>query len=86
MLPLLFRDPARKKRGENWQAAVLGAIQSRETPLPEPITRELLERLHIPQAMHERLIRIETQEALLECPVVPDDVLLRIDEVMFELE
>ncbi len=53
-------------------------------PLPEPITVELLNRLHVPPAFHARLMRITDQDALLACPGVPDDILLKIDRYMFE--
>ena len=52
--------------------------------LPEPITQELLVRLHIPEEYHARLLLIHTQEDLLDCPGVPDEMLLQLDEVMFE--
>lgn len=54
-----------------------------ETPLPEPITVELLEALRVPPELHPRLVEIHTQEELLACPGVPDDYLLLIDEHMF---
>jgi len=53
-------------------------------PLPEPITEELLTDLTIPKACHTRLLHIQTREDLLDCPGVPDDYLLKIDEYMFE--
>jgi superfamily I DNA/RNA helicase/mRNA-degrading endonuclease RelE of RelBE toxin-antitoxin system len=52
--------------------------------LPEPITTDLLRRLHIADAYHERLLRIKDEDQLLACPGVPDDILLRLHEVMFE--
>ncbi len=52
--------------------------------LPEPITEELLTNLHIPKACHVRLLPIQTQEDLLDCPGIPEDHLLKIDEYMFE--
>ncbi len=51
--------------------------------LPEPITVELLNRLRVPQEYHVRLLPLKTQEELLACPGVTDDVLLQIDEYMF---
>lgn len=53
-------------------------------PLPEPITVQLLTLLHVPEQYHARLIPLQTEEDLLDCPGVPDDVLLTIDEVMYE--
>src|SRR6266852_9606295 len=53
-------------------------------PLPEPITIELLNKLHVPQEYHPRLLRIKTQDELLSCPGIQDDVLLEIDAYMFD--
>nr|BBH95986.1 DNA helicase [Thermogemmatispora argillosa] len=53
-------------------------------PLPEPITPELLRLLSIPPEFHARLLPIKTQEELLDCPGVPDEYLLLIDQHMFE--
>jgi len=53
------------------------------TKLPEPITAELLGPLEVPKAYWPRLTQLETQEALLACPGVPDDILLKLDEHMF---
>ena len=58
--------------------------QEERTPLPEPITHGLLDALEIPEHFHRRLTRVETQEELLECPGVPDQWLLLIDQQMFE--
>ena len=40
--------------------------------------------LNVPKECHARLLRIQTQEDLYDCPGVPDDYLLKIDEYMFE--
>jgi superfamily I DNA/RNA helicase/mRNA-degrading endonuclease RelE of RelBE toxin-antitoxin system len=53
------------------------------TPLPEPITDDLLTALGAPKAYWSRLTKVETQEALLGCPGVPDDILLKLDDHMF---
>jgi superfamily I DNA/RNA helicase/mRNA-degrading endonuclease RelE of RelBE toxin-antitoxin system len=52
--------------------------------LPEPITTELLTNLRIPKQCHARLMPIQTQEDLLDCPGMLDDYLLKINEYMFE--
>lgn len=52
--------------------------------LPEPITPDLLRKLHVPSVYHERLLRISNQDDLLACPGIKDDVLLEIDAYMFE--
>ncbi len=51
--------------------------------LPEPITPELLIRLKIPQEYHAQLLRISTEEALLDCPNVPQDLLARLVDALF---
>ncbi|WP_420632895.1 UvrD-helicase domain-containing protein [Candidatus Palauibacter sp.] len=54
------------------------------TPLPEPVTEALLNTLHVPAQYHARLTEVDSQEALLGCPGVPDHHLLAIDGHMFE--
>ena len=54
------------------------------TPLPEPITVELLDALEVPHAFRARLIAIADRDALLAAPGVPADHLLAIDSHMFE--
>jgi superfamily I DNA/RNA helicase/mRNA-degrading endonuclease RelE of RelBE toxin-antitoxin system len=56
-----------------------------DKPLPEPITSELLNRLRVPTECHPRLLPLKTQNQLLGCPGIPDEILLRIDQYMFEL-
>lgn len=53
-----------------------------ETPLPEPITQELLRELAVPVASVSTLLRCATEEALLEAPVLPD-VLSRVVDRLF---
>jgi superfamily I DNA/RNA helicase/mRNA-degrading endonuclease RelE of RelBE toxin-antitoxin system len=67
----------------DWER-ILAPKDSEKRPLPEPITEELLVNLNVPRTCHARLLLIQTQEDLLECPGVPDDYLLKIDEYMFE--
>ncbi len=53
--------------------------------LPEPLTVELLNTLHVPPEYHPRLLTLTTQDELLSCPGIPDDILLRIDQYLFEV-
>lgn len=53
-----------------------------ETPLPEPLTQELLRELSVPVSSVPTLLRCTTEEALLEAPV-PPDVLARIVDRLF---
>ncbi len=59
-------------------------ITPKSKALPEPITVQLLKKLHVPEVYHARLLPLKTEE-LLGCPGVDDEVLLKIDEYMFEL-
>src|SRR5579863_3707009 len=65
---------------EKW----LAPKEAEKRHLPEPITSELLENLRIPKECHARLLPIQTQDDLLECPGILDDYLLQINEYMFE--
>jgi Superfamily I DNA and RNA helicases len=47
-------------------------------PLSEPITVKMLKRLRIPENYYARLLRIEDDNALLNCPGVPNDILLKV--------
>ncbi|MDP1917104.1 MAG: 3'-5' exonuclease [Myxococcales bacterium] len=53
-----------------------------ETPLPQPITQELLRELAVPVAAVPTLLRCKSEEALLEAPVAPD-VLGRVIDRLF---
>ncbi len=53
--------------------------------LPEPITLELLEQLRVPSCYHKRLLPLTTEDELLACPGVDEEMLLRIEQYMFEL-
>lgn len=53
-------------------------------PLPTPITEALLKRLRVPSAYVPRLLTVADEDELLNCAGVPDDVLLRVDEALFE--
>ncbi len=55
-----------------------------KTPLPEPITTDLLTRLRIPDICHPRLLPLQDREALFDCPGIPDDIILKLDEYLFE--
>uniref|UniRef100_B8HYW2 DNA 3'-5' helicase n=1 Tax=Cyanothece sp. (strain PCC 7425 / ATCC 29141) TaxID=395961 RepID=B8HYW2_CYAP4 len=67
----------------NWDK-LFGQPQAQETPLPEPITIELLTNLRIPEVCHARLLRVESREKLFDCPGIPDQVILKLDEYLFE--
>jgi superfamily I DNA/RNA helicase/mRNA-degrading endonuclease RelE of RelBE toxin-antitoxin system len=67
-----------------YQTSILNTPASQSRLLPELITVELLNKLQVPVEYHPRLLRIQDEEALLACPGIDEDTLLRIDEYMFE--
>src|SRR5712692_1363531 len=81
--PQLDEAQAIKANQPDWER-ILAPKAPEKRRLPEPITEELLTSLHIPSKCYARLLPIQTREDLLECPGVPDDYLLLIDEYMFE--
>src|SRR5712692_1653309 len=81
--PQLDEAQAIKANQPDWER-ILAPKAPEKRRLPEPITEELLTSLHIPSKCHTRLLHIQTREDLLECPGVPDDYVLLIDEYMFE--
>src|SRR5438105_2171153 len=81
--PHFDEEQAARTAQPDWEQ-ILTPKEPEKRPLPEPITEELLANLNIPKPCHARLLHIQTQEDLLECPGVPDDYLLNLDEYMFE--
>lgn len=79
-----FEDMSSLKAAQSDWEKWLAPKEPEKRRLPESITKELLANLHIPQDCHVRLLSIQTREDLLDCPGVPDDYLLLIDEYMFE--
>jgi superfamily I DNA/RNA helicase/mRNA-degrading endonuclease RelE of RelBE toxin-antitoxin system len=67
-----------------YQTSILNTPVSQSRLFPEPITVELLNKLQVPLAYHVRLLRVQDEDALLECYGIDEDTLLRIDEYMFD--
>ena len=67
----------------DWQRLLNPSIYEKKR-FPKPMTRTLLEDLHVPETYCVRLLSLQTQEDLLDCPEVPDEILLKIDEYLFE--
>lgn len=81
--PQLIGTAANQKPSQpNWERIFAGQ-EPEKRKLPEPITPQLLADLKVPEKYRARLQLIETQEDLLNCPGVPDEILLQLDEVMF---
>ena len=81
--PELDEAQAIKANQPDWERILAPQVPEKRR-LPEPITEELLTSLHVPSTCYARLLSIQTREDLLDCPGVPDDYLLLIDEYMFE--
>jgi superfamily I DNA/RNA helicase/mRNA-degrading endonuclease RelE of RelBE toxin-antitoxin system len=67
----------------DWEK-IFSPQETPKTPLPEPITVELLTRLHIPEVCHPRLMQLGDRDALYGCPGIPDEIILKLDEYLFE--
>jgi superfamily I DNA/RNA helicase/mRNA-degrading endonuclease RelE of RelBE toxin-antitoxin system len=65
------------------QHAAIPAVDTART-LPIKIDSDFLNRLHVPAQFHARLKTVETEDDLLSCEGVPDDLLLRIDQAVYE--
>jgi mRNA-degrading endonuclease RelE of RelBE toxin-antitoxin system len=76
-------DAETQTKQPEWTKYLAGSL-SEAKPLPEPIKKDLLDALRVPKMLHSRLMAVETEEALLGCPGVPDDILLRVNEALFE--
>jgi len=72
-----------KAVGPDWEKIFATQPQAK-TRLPEPITQELLVSLRVPKECFTRLTRLENREDLLNCPGIPDEILLKLDEYLFE--
>lgn len=77
-------DVARHERVEqpNWEEIFAPPVEESRR-LPEPVTKDLLHRLGIPDVLHARLFEVESEDELLACPGVPDDHLLQVHAWMF---
>jgi superfamily I DNA/RNA helicase/mRNA-degrading endonuclease RelE of RelBE toxin-antitoxin system len=76
-----LEEQARASRNQ-WEQ-FLAPKQPEPQSLPEPITTELLVRLKIPQEYHAQLVRLATEEELLDCPDVPGKFLDRLVDALF---
>jgi superfamily I DNA/RNA helicase/mRNA-degrading endonuclease RelE of RelBE toxin-antitoxin system len=52
-------------------------------PLPEPITIDLLQKLHISKAYHQSLLQIIDEDGIFDTPGIEDDVRLQLHEYLF---
>lgn len=61
----------------------IAELQQTGTPLPEPLTAELLTRLKVPEALHPRLTNCKTDDALQDCPGVPPKLIERLVDYLY---
>lgn len=66
----------------DWER-LLAPKEPEKKRLPEPITVELLTNLRIPKNYHARLLPLQLEDDLLDCPGVPNELLNRVIEFMF---
>lgn len=64
----------------NWVKSVVPEPKK----LPEPLTKDLLTRLAIPEVCHPRLQHVETEDDLIDCPGIPDPIKTRLLEFLYE--
>ncbi len=57
--------------------------QPSSRPLPEPITVDLLQKLHIPASYHQSLLQITNEDAIFETSGIDDDIRLQLHEYLF---
>lgn len=58
-------------------------ISTASTPLPQPISGELLSTLGVPPEYHPTLLAVRTEEELLDCPGIPPVHLERVLDSLF---
>ena len=79
-----FEPEAAAAPTPKWERPVPPAGQSPGTPLPEPITEALLKRLQVPGHCFKKLLKVQTEDELFNCPGVPDEVKLKVHQALFE--
>lgn len=73
-----------RANADKWANFALEQQKSDRRPLPTPLTGDLLDRLLVPKGLHARLLEVGTEEELLGCAGIDDELLLRIHEAIFE--
>ncbi len=67
----------------DWER-ILAPKEPEKRPLSEPITNEILAKFSIPEHYATRLLALRTHEDLMDCPGVPEEYLIQLDDYMFE--
>lgn len=68
----------------DWERIFSQPAQVQRKPLPEPITVELLKRIHISERYHARLLCIPDGDSILEWSGVSDDALITLYDYMYD--
>lgn len=78
--------PSQAAPRQDWTARLDAPTDGKivKTPLARAITHELLSNLRVPDTHADRLAQITTEEDLLNCPGVPDEVLLLVHQAVME--
>ncbi len=74
---------SQKAAQPDWER-ILAPKEPGKKVLPEPITPEILANCNIPTQYHARLLPLTTHEDLMDCPGVPEEHLIVLDDYMFE--
>ncbi|WP_170578461.1 UvrD-helicase domain-containing protein [Ruegeria arenilitoris] len=82
--PVLNEGGHNEVQDDYWENFAREQQKEAERPLPQQLTSEFLDRLFIPKEAHERLMSVRTEDELLSCIGVPDELLLTIHEAVFE--
>ncbi|WP_282022531.1 UvrD-helicase domain-containing protein [Ruegeria faecimaris] len=82
--PVLNESGHNDVQDDYWENFAREQQKEAERPLPEQLTSEFLDRLFIPKEAHEQLMSVRTEDELLSCTGVPDELLLTIHEAVFE--
>ena len=71
--------------GDDWYNEAWFKPQDKSALLPEPITVELLNKLHVPQGYHQRLLPIKTEDELYACEgEVDETIILQLIQYMLD--
>ena len=71
--------------GDDWYNKAWFKPQDKSALLPDPITVELLNKLHVPQGYHQRLLPVKTEDELYACEgEVDETIILQLIQYMLD--
>jgi superfamily I DNA/RNA helicase/mRNA-degrading endonuclease RelE of RelBE toxin-antitoxin system len=77
-------EPALTEFPSHSVAVASPATTAEPRPFPHALDEEFLDRVLVPREHWSRLVSLKNEDALLACNGVPDDVLLRVHQALFE--